>query len=425
MNILITGTTGYIGTRLSLLSQKRNYTVYAASRNKPFFLHNGWFSYDLSSNKSFNLPKGINVVVHLAAKTNSDNCNYIKECDAEIISASNLIASARVIGARFIFVSSQTARPDAPTSYGRNKWKIEQEVLASGGWVVRPGQVYGGELRGLFGVLANFVKRSPLLPAFIPEPHVQPIHVDDLSEAILRIAERDNISPGVYCLGATVPVKFSIFLGEMAKSRLHLWRLFIPVPVFIINTLVKTLGDRFGLERLTSLFNLADMDTRYSLNALDLELRPLRSGMHSSGTCRRRDLLFEGRSLLYYLLKKRPGIALLRRYVLTIEHLRNGYSLGLPSIYIHFPFFLSLLNSPSWLDKSIEAEFIWRLDAATVLAETTPVGALRFLGLSDNCGLFCSLFTISTSVISELFWRLLTWVLLPIRDLITVHAKCN
>jgi nucleoside-diphosphate-sugar epimerase len=425
MNILITGTTGYIGTRLSLLSQKRSHTVYAASRNKPVFLHDGWFEYDFFSTNSFNLPKETNVVIHLAAKTNADNGICLNEFDAEIIAANMLITSTRAIGARFIFVSSQTARPDAPTSYGRNKWQIEQEVLASGGWVVRPGQVYGGELRGLFGVLANFVKRSPILPAFMPGPNVQPIHVDDLAEGILRIAERNDINSGVYCLGATVPVNFSIFLGEIAKSRLRLWRLIIPIPVFIINTLVKTLGDKFGLERLTSLLNLPFMDTRYSLNALELDLRPLRSGMHSSGTCRRRDLLIEGHALLCYLLKKRPGIALLRRYVLTIEQLRDGYSLGLPSIYTFFPTFLSLLNSPSWFDKTIETEFLWRLDVATVLAEATPVGAFRFLGLADNCGMFCSLLSISTSLISELFWRLLTWVLFPIRYLIIVHAKFN
>jgi len=55
---------------------------------------------------------------------------------------------------------------DAPTSYGKTKWEIEQLVLAARGYVVRPGQVYGGESNGLFGELIKFAKKSPIFQPF-------------------------------------------------------------------------------------------------------------------------------------------------------------------------------------------------------------------------------------------------------------------
>jgi NADH dehydrogenase len=406
MKVAITGATGYIGSHLTSIALKRGHNVSALSRKKPATPGLSWIPFEFSSASSVLLPAGTDAVIHLAANTAYRNDS---EAAQEIIAARALVETAQNMGAKFIFVSSQTARPDAPTTYGLTKWRIEQEVLSAGGWVVRPGQVYGGELRGLFGMLAKLVYRLPLLPAFVPAPKVQPIHVDDLAEGLLRITERCDIPAGVHSLAATEAISFSEFLDEIAKTRLRCWRGFMPVPVVAINALGTVLGEslrtRLGLERVRSLFDLPVMETASDLNQLGLVLRPLRSGMHRSGDDRRRCLLQEGRTLLTYVLKGPPSGAVLRRYIRAIELLRGGKVLGLPQIYRVYPILLSLTDEPALAKKTSMAEFSWRLDAATVLAEATPSGAYRFLGLGRERGVMGSLLSVTGAVTSEVFWR--------------------
>ena len=111
------------------------------SRKRPLSFAPSWIFFDLSLDHLIVLPPGVDAVVHLAANTTQTTSSEDKR---EVFAAQMLIKAAREADARFIFISSQTARIDAPTAYGRNKWQIEQEVLLAGGWVVRPGQVYGG-----------------------------------------------------------------------------------------------------------------------------------------------------------------------------------------------------------------------------------------------------------------------------------------
>lgn len=425
MKIVVTGATGYVGTRLVNICGARGHQIVAMSRRQLTNHASLWLPFDLSVGDAIALPTGTDAVVHLAANTSMAKCVNEKQ---EILAAKALLSASQEVSAKFIFVSSQTARPDAPTAYGRTKWRIEQEVLSAGGWVVRPGQVYGGELRGLFGMLVKTVQQLPMLPAFLPAPKVQPIHVDDLAEGLLRIAERGDVPPGVYCLAAPDPVSFSKFLDVIAKSRLRCWRGFVPVPVAVINALAFVLGEalrtRLGLERLRSLFDLPVMETASDLKQLGLTLRPLRSGMHPSGNDRRRCLLREGRALLTYVLKEPPDSAVLRRYICAIEQLRGGQALGLPRAFLDYPIFLSLLDESVWANKTATAEeFLWRLDTATMLAEATPTGAYRFLGLGREHGVLSSLLSMTSAVVCEVFWRMLRALFFPFLRLILGRVK--
>ena len=424
MKIAVTGVTGYVGKCFAKWAISEGHKVVALSRSCPGSVVCDWIPYELSSKQPPILPIDTDAVLHLATSKSSNDQGDDAQ---EVLAAELLIKAAQEVSAKFIFVSSQTARPDAPTAYGRIKWRIEQEVLSAGGWVIRPGQVYGGMPRGLFGELVKMVRHLPVLPAFMPTPKVQPIHVNDLVAGLLRIAERENAPPGVYCLAAPEPVSFSKFLDEIAKSRLRCWRGFVPVPVVVINGLAIILGEslqtRLGLERLRSLFDLPVMETASDLKQLGLTLRPLRSGMHPSGNDRRRCLLQEGWALLTYVLKEPPSSALLRRYVRAIEHLRDDRAIGLPKFFLSYPIYLSLLDKSEWADKTVEIEFSWRLDAATVLAEATPSGAYRFLGLGRKHGMLSGLLSMMSAVASEVFWRMLSVLLFPLVRLILGRAK--
>ncbi len=423
MKIAVTGANGYIGQCFLKLASGSENEIVAFSRVRPERNCTDWFFYDLTVNTPPVLPSDIDVVLHLATSKIPDNLQMKEQ---ELLAGDLLIEASKKVGAKLIFVSSQTARFDAPTSYGRTKWHIEQKMLSAGGWVVRPGQVYGGELRGLFGTLVDTVNRLPVLPSFIPAPKIQPIHVDDLVMGLLHIVERSDVSSGVYCLAAPESVSFSKFLGEIAISRLRCWRMFIPVPVICMKVLGlilgKSLRSRLGLERLNSLFDLPAMTTTANLKQLNLTLRPLHSGMQPSGKNRRRCLLQEGQALFTYILKEPAGTLLLRRYVRTIEKLRAGRILGLPKQFIGWTALLALIDGGCNTKTPWGKEFMWRLDSATILAEATTLGARRFLGIGYRHGFVRSFFRIAHAVVSEVSWQILGLLLAPVIRNILPHA---
>ena len=292
----------------------------AATRHRPVTGDGDWIPYALEDEiRADRFPEAA-VLVHLAANTSVASR---ADEDRELAAAQRLLSVARERRLRFIFVSSQTARADAPTAYGRAKWRIEQEVRAGGGSIVRPGLVYGGVPGGVFRQLYLLVQGSFFLPALIPSPRVQPIHVMDLTEGILRIAERDDLPQGEYNLACAQPMAFTGVLQAIAIARVRRRRVFVPMPVALVRFALRManrwFGPGFDVERFRSLTDMPPLATASDLERIALPLRPFFSGMHAPGSDRRRRLLEEGSALLSYVLTQRPPRALLRRYVRAIE----------------------------------------------------------------------------------------------------------
>ena len=419
MKLLITGATGYIGTRLRHIAKNRGHEVIGLCRRKGAFAAEEWLHYDIADKVPVEVPADAGAVIHLAinSKLTSEN-----DCIAEISAARLLLSAALCSGAKFIFVSSQTADKDAPTMYGRTKWAIEQEVLKAGAWVIRPGQVYGGDEKGLFGTLSAAVRSLPVLPAFLPAPYVQPVHVDDLANALLAVAERNDLTPRVFCVAAEQPVTFTCFLALIASERLRVRRIFLPVPTFLIRLATLVLGERvsikLGIERLVSLFTLPQMQTADDLRSLALELRSLESGMRRTALegkrLDRRFLVREARVLLSYILKRPPGLAVQARYVRAVELFRDGTLLKLPVFMFRAPLTLALLDDRTFTSSAAGKEFLWRLNTATILAEATTAGAARFIGIGEPSGAIRYCMLIAWSVAMEVMWRLFGIFWLPI-----------
>ena len=94
--------------------------------------------------------------------------------------------------------------------------------------------------------------------------------------------------------------------------------------------------------------------------------------------------------------------------------MREGKPLGLSQFIYKQPLLMGFLDSQAYAQISKNNEFIWRLDAATLLAEATIQGATSFLGLDKKSGVFVSLFIMLKILISEVFWRVLSLTILPI-----------
>jgi len=383
MKFLVTGSSGYIGGYLVDELRGNGHVVVKTTRECALPLSSAVF-FDLENPSSPPvLPNDISAVIHLAAITSAADDSGQKE----IAATCALLAEAARIGARFIFVSSQTAAPDAPTPYGRVKWALERKVLEAEGIVVRIGQVYGGQEKGLFGLLCRVVRRSPVLPLFLPAPFVQPVHVKDCAAGIVALAEKEGVRSSIYRLSCPHPVSFSLFLRTIATCRVRRFRVFIPTPVLLVRLARQVFGasvsEKIGVNRLLSLYALPRMDSADDLRLVGLRLRPLRAGMHRSGNIRA-ELIEEGAAIMRYLLKKWPCPELVRRYVRMVEAVRGGAPLYLPFVNRCLPVLLSLPDSKRPVSGTWLEEFAWRMDAAAIIAEASKQGGVRYIGTLDG-----------------------------------------
>lgn len=408
MEILVTGATGYIGRRFLVRAQERGHSVVAASRT-PVPGGAAWQRYDLASNEAITLPRNAEAIIHLATDTSLS----VSE-DQEFKAGQHLISAAKAANVKIVFVSSQAARQDGPTKYSRIKWRIEQLVLEAGGTVVRPGQVYGGEERGLFGVLAQIVRRVPVLPAFVPGPRVQPIHIEDLVDGLVKIVERSDLDARILHLGIPESMTFTRFISVLAKERVRKIRWFIPVPTKLVEMagalLSREMRHRTGLDRLQSLFELPAMDTAADLRLLGLELRTLTDGMNRSGNGKRRRLLREGLALIHYLLRKPPQVFSVRRYVRAVEQLKGGAEACLREWVLSSPWAIALLDQGGTREMK-DSDLAWRLHVASVLAESTIPGASRFLGPTHGRSGLRAAGIIFRAGMIEMVWRALRFLI--------------
>jgi len=402
LNILVTGSSGYLGERLVRYILLSGHNPVEVSRDINDTSLN-CIHFDLNNIKNLKIPKNLDAVVHLAINKSKNI-----ESKNDLFAAKKLINLSNEVSAQFIFVSSQTASPNSISDYGLTKWHIEQEVKINNGVVVRFGQIYGGSKKGLYGELVSLVHRFPILPSFIPNPVVQPIHVDDCAIGIMKIIEQKIQIYKMYCLAESNLILFKEFLNKIAIIRLGRFRFFIPIPIAPVKILSKVIGfklsNRLGISRLLSLFSLPIMETKADLDLLDLQLRPLSSGMTKSGFGIRRKLILEGFCLLRYLLKERPNIKIVCRYVRMIEKLRSGLILNLPNWMLFYPMTLALLDRKNIDRMPIGKELAWRINAATVIAESCTQSYGRFNNISKKNTLFSITYNLSKAILLGLFW---------------------
>jgi len=412
--VVLTGATGYIGTVLTRRLLAEGFRIRALSRSRPSGVDVEHIPYELRSEVPVGALDGAAAIIHLAAETQWNSDTYV---EAELVALRRLMIAASQTRARFVFVSSQSASPDAPSNYGRAKWLCEQEVISKGGVVIRPGLVYGGAERGLFGTLCRFLRALPLLPRLTPAPLVQPVHVDDLAEAFVKVISDPSLESSVFSIAEPRPITLHAFLHAIATERLCRASLFIPVPLGLLLPLLEITSPIWGAsaspDRLRTLVHSRLLDTRPTLERLALPLRRLEDGMSRSGqTCRKR--LTEARTLLVYLLGSPVPASALIRYAKAIERLDASAPLLLPLWIRRFPMAMVLFDQPGIRAKSPNISFYRRLDIATVLAETIPTKASRFIATGGRTQMIGRLTGLGFRLVAEGVVRVAALALRPL-----------
>lgn len=229
MRVAITGSSSFVGGHIiaGLLTEGIEVVGLQRDVSRPAYVFDQRLDVTLRSFSVGTRPDSVlfsdcDTIIHLIHDWN--RCDTEEE--AYIAWYTNLERAAS--GMRQIYVSSESARPDAVSSYGRIKYRLEHLFLERGHSIVRPGLVLGHG--ALFGRIVGLLKKFPVLPV----PGGASTRQSYISGPLLgRAMARLCAMPNLVCeLNAFSPRQSSLLeLLRMTSRELKLPRLLIPIPV--------------------------------------------------------------------------------------------------------------------------------------------------------------------------------------------------
>lgn len=198
--VAVTGATGFVGQALLERARTEGCDVRALTRRAQEARRGvKWIMGDLDAHGALRkLVRGAEAVIHVAGVVNAPDPDGFEA--GNVKGTLNVIEAARAEGvARFIFVSSLSAREPKLSAYGASKARAEKLVMASGlDWtIVRPPAIYGPRDTEMFEMFR--IARWGLMPMPPREGRASLIHVDDLARLLLALVPgNEDVSHQVF-----------------------------------------------------------------------------------------------------------------------------------------------------------------------------------------------------------------------------------
>ena len=289
MKIYLAGASGFIGQRLAhALDQRGHAVICAMHRSLPDIgstacagLQTVDFAVDIDPAPWLERLRGAEVVINAVGVIRERRNESFDALHANAPIA--LFTAAVSAGCRRIVqISALGADENARSRYHLSK-KTADDFLATLplDWViVRPSLVYGtgGQSAKLFTMLASL----PWIP--VPgrgEFEVQPIHLDDLIEAIVALIETANPQRRIVPLVGPEPLRFAVFLAELRRAMGLRATRFIRIPRALMYFAVRLAGFMPGSildrETLSMLFRGSTADASPTRELLHREPRAVRA----------------------------------------------------------------------------------------------------------------------------------------------------
>lgn len=256
MPIALTGGTGFLGGAVLDRLLVEGHAVRALAR-RPQAARAGveWIMGDLDDRPALErLVAGCDAAIHVAGAINAPDRAAFHGCNAG--GTARLVAAAREAAcARFVLVSSLSAREPQLSDYGWSKREGERAVEASGiDWViVRPPAIYGPGDREMLEMFQMAARGVVLLP---PDGRFSVIHADDLAVLLVKLAEGGPsdavLEPDDGTPGGWSHRDFAQALGK-AVGRERVWAIALPRAAMMlgarVDRLVRGRGAKLTADR--------------------------------------------------------------------------------------------------------------------------------------------------------------------------------
>jgi nucleoside-diphosphate-sugar epimerase len=264
MNILVTGSNGYLGS--SFINQYRNKYKFEK------------FSLLTQKLKDVNF-EGINTVLHCAALVHQKTeHSYEKYQEINVEYPVKLAKLAKQNGVKqFIFISTvavygedvekidENTRCNPITPYGKSKFEAEKQLLELNDKnfivsIIRPPMIYGKNAPGNIDSLVTLVRKIPIIPLGQINNKRSFIYIDNLCYIIDVLITQEK--EGIFLASDDNSLSTSVLIELIAKNldkKIYL----IKIPFF--ESLLKLLKPSFH-KRLYSNFEIDNTISRKKLN---------------------------------------------------------------------------------------------------------------------------------------------------------------
>jgi nucleoside-diphosphate-sugar epimerase len=377
--LLITGASGYIGARLVERATRRGYEVVALG-SSPAGSGIAAIPWRLGEAPAPEALAGVIALIHLGHDWSSDARTGSNPDNVNLSGSERLARAALAAGIpRFVYASTTSSRAEALNAYGRVKHMIETrlQALPAAASVVRcarVGLVYGGQDRGLFGLLSKLVSLTPILPMIGLDREVQPIHLDEVCDGLLRLAGDPPLDRPVVVLAGSDPVTFGFWLRLLRRALTGKRLLLVPVPIPLALlacdlTRLVPFVPTVDRERVLGLAGAAPMQSRADLALLSIQPTDPELKLAEVPVARRRRVA-EAAAMLDYVSggavrSRGPTIRLTRALARS-----PGRRPSLPALALRWPCLLRLIEP--WR-PSPGHQLAQDLHLAAMVAENEPI----------------------------------------------------
>jgi nucleoside-diphosphate-sugar epimerase len=215
----ITGTTGYLGSRLRDHMVASGWRVIGLNRRAVAGPPDDLVaSFTLGGDAPPEALRDLEVLIHAAYDFEPRTAAEIRRVNVE--GSIRLFREAVTAGVRrLVFISTLSAFPGCRSLYGQAKLRVEEECLALKGVVVRPGLIFGSRSGGMIGNLQRTVTRTRFVPVIgRGRQRLFLSHEDDLCRLIRVLVEDGRDYPQPIVAASPDPVTFREVLFHLAST---------------------------------------------------------------------------------------------------------------------------------------------------------------------------------------------------------------
>ncbi|MCK8073701.1 SDR family oxidoreductase [Vibrio sp. 1CM23M] len=268
MKILVTGSTGFVGSRVTELSEERDWEVVPVVRKASQMRPNSFVVPSIDSATDWSGAfDGIDCLVHCAARVHQMNETEqeAKEAYHEVntLGTLNLARQAAVNGVkRFVFVSSikvngeqtecgESFKPNLTSvpvdPYGLSKYEAEvglREIGEKTGLevvIIRPPLVYGPGVKANFLSMMRWVDNGIPLPLGAIYNKRSFVYVDNLADLMLACCKYPQAAGETFLVSDGTDVSTTQLLVSLAATMRRKSRL-LPIPMSLIDFSAKLVG---------------------------------------------------------------------------------------------------------------------------------------------------------------------------------------